>query len=373
MTEESKSSKRRSKKGDDVSNELVVAPMSLDKALEVFLLAQDAAGNSKTTMNDYRIVVGVFLKYIAKTHPYTAIKQIKEEDVLQWLAYLRNTKSKLGRPYSSRSIQTYSRDVAVFFRWMVEHGHIPANPMGQVKTPKVEKALIRVFTEDELKLLDAACDRPAKGRSLTPDERKALAARDRAFLWLLLSTGIRLSEACGLLFSDISWDDGMIYVRGKGAKERRIPMGKVARQHLNTYIQYWRGEPKDATNERVFLNAFGNPLKRSSAQEIFVRLKRVAGITDKRVSAHTCRHWFAVNMIKRGLPSTVLQGLLGHEQLEMINTYVRLAEQDNRTLYTKYSPVDALDMHHSSKGRREQTREWRNARKKSKKQEDIQS
>ena len=92
-------------------------------------------------------------------------------------------------------------------------------------------------------LLDAACDRAPKGRSLTPDERKALSARDRAFLWLLLSTGIRLSEACGLLFSDIDWNEGMIYVRGKGAKERRIPIGKVARQHLNTYIQYWRGAP----------------------------------------------------------------------------------------------------------------------------------
>jgi len=372
MTEDNKVSKRRKSKSNNTSSEPVIAPMNLDKALEVFLLAQDAARNSKATMSDYKTVIGVFLKYIAETCKYTAIKQVKEEDVLQWLSYLRNTKNKQGRPYSSRSIQTYSRDVAVFFRWLVEHGHIPVNPMAQIKMPKVDKALIRVFTEDELKLLDAACDRTLKGRSLTTDERKALSARDRAFLWLLLSTGIRLSEACGLLFSDISWDDGMIYVRGKGAKERRIPMGKVARQHLNTYIQYWRGEPKDATNERVFLNAFGNPLKRSSAQEIFVRLKRVAGITDKRVSAHTCRHWFAVNMIKRGLPSTVLQGLLGHEQLEMINTYVRLAEQDNRALYTKYSPVDALDMHHSSRGRREQNREWRNARKKSKKQEDIQ-
>lgn len=371
MTDESKVSKRRKQKGEGVSNELAVAPMSLDKALEVFLLAQDASGNSKATMQDYKVVIGIFLKYMLETYHYIAINQVTEADILGWLSYLRNTTNKRGHPYSSRSIETYSRDVAAFFQWLVTHGHISVNPMAQVKRPKVEKALIRVFTEYELKLLDAACDRPANGQALTDDERKALAARDRAFLWLLLSTGVRISEACGLLFSDISWDDGMIYVRGKGAKERRIPMGKVARQHLNTYIQYWRGEPKDATNEHVFLNAFGNPLRTPAAQNIFTRLKKVAGITDKRVSAHTCRHWFAVNMIKRGLPSTVLQGLLGHEHLDMINTYVRLAEQDNRALYMRYSPVDALDMHHTSKGRREQTREWRNARKKSKKQEDA--
>src|SRR5437588_10495167 len=116
-------------------------------------------------------------------------------------------------------------------------------------------------------------------------------------------------------------------------------------------------------HECVFLNVFGNPLTQSTVNAIFARLKRVAGITDKRVSAHTCRHWFAVNCIKNGMPSIVLQGILGHEQLEMINTYVHLAEQDRRVLYAEYSPVDRLEMHHSSKGKRQKLREWRNARK----------
>jgi site-specific recombinase XerD len=245
----------------------------------------------------------------------------------------------------------------------VRHHHLEVNPMAQVKMPKVEKALIRVFTEEELERLDAACDRPVKGVSLTPDERKALAARDRAFLWLLLSTGIRLSEACGLLFSDVDWDRGMIYVRGKGAKERRVPVGRVARQHVRTYVDYWRGAPVDS-DEHVFLTAFGTPMRPHVAKAIFARLKRVAGITDKRVSAHTCRHWFAVNCIKNGMPSTALQALLGHEHLEQINTYVRLAEQDTRLLYDRHSPVDSLRMHQSPKNRRQQVREWRKARRK---------
>lgn len=272
-----------------------------------------------------------------------------------------------GRPYSSRSIQTYCRDVLTFFRWLVDHSYLAVNPAARIKVPKVEKPLIRVFTEEELERLDAACDLPPKGRSVTPDERKMLAARDRAILWLLLSTGIRLSELCGLRFCDIDWDNGLILVFGKGAKERKVPMGLVARQHLNTYIVYWRGAPDDSS-EHVFLSVFGKPLVQSAVKQMFGRLKREAGITDKRVSAHTCRHWFAVNCIKRGMPSTVLQGLLGHEQLEMINTYVRLAEQDSRELYTRYSPVDALDMHHTVKGRRERAREWRNSRQKNKAQ-----
>lgn len=363
-----KVSKRR-KSGDgsvDSSTDVII---SFEKALEAFLLAQEAAALSRMTYRDYRCVIGLFLRYMAETHGYTAIHQVTEEDVLEWLAHFHSTPSRKGRPYSSRSIETYSRDVSVFFHWLVEHHYLEVNPMAQVRKPKVEKPLIRVFTEDELARLDAACERAPKGKALTPDERKALTSRDRAFLWLLLSTGVRLSEACGLLFSDVDWESGMIYVRGKGAKERRVPIGKVARQYLNTYIRYWRGEPTVSGDDHVFLGAYGDPLTPGAGQRIFMRLKRVSGIIDKRVSAHTCRHWFAVNCIKRGMPSTVLQGLLGHERLEMINTYVKLAEQDNRELYARYSPVDVLELHHLPGGKRQKMREWRNARKKSSKRE----
>ncbi len=357
-----KYSKRRKNTTVDTAVSKIKA-LTLEKALEVFLQAQHAAGHSIETQNDYKRVIQLFNRHMSSLGR-EFIDDIQEADIVVWLSHLRSMTSRLGRPLSSRSIETYARDVAAFLKWLVHHKYLSINPMALIKSPKVEKALIRVFTEDDLQRLDAACDRKEHGKSLTPDERKALAARDRAFLWLLLSTGVRISEACGLLFSDIDWDKGMIYVRGKGAKERRIPFGKVARQHLNTYIQYWRGEPTQEGDEHVFLGAFGDAMKSSTGQVMFRRLKRVAGITDKRVSAHTCRHWFAVNCIKNGMPSTALQALLGHEQLEMINTYVRLAEQDSRDLYATFSPVDRLDMHHTSKGKREKAREWRNARKK---------
>jgi site-specific recombinase XerD len=356
-------SKRRRKTDDSMQEGQETASMTLDKALDAFLLYQDAVRHSKSTQSDYKLVIGLFLRYMGEKQSYIFINQITEVDILDWLAYLRNASSRWGRPYSSRTIQSYSQYVNTFFHWLTQHGHLLVNPMGQVKIPKIEKALIRVFTENELKLLDAACERDSY-QALTSDERKALAARDRAFLWLLLSTGIRLSEACGLLFSDIDWDRGMIYVRGKGAKERKVPIGKVARQHLQTYIQYWRGVPTEDHEQHVFLNAFGNPLSTNAASDIFTRLKRVSGITDKRVSAHTCRHWFAVNCIKNGMPSTALQALLGHEHLEMINTYVRLAEQDQKDLYVRYSPVDGLEMHQAPRNRRQELRDWRNSRKK---------
>jgi site-specific recombinase XerD len=338
-------------------------PLSLAEALAVFLHSHHAAGHSKETSRDYKTAIGLFLDYMSVTYSHTQINQVTEANVLEWLSHLRSTPNRLGRPFSSRSIETYFRDVRVFFNWLHKHKYIKLNPVEGVERFKVERAMIRVFTEDELERLDAACDRPEKGKSVTPDERKTLTARDRAFLWLLLSTGIRVSEACGLLFNDVDWGNGMLYVRGKGAKERKVPMGKVAKQHLMTYIRYWRGEPESG-DEHVFLSISGRPLTRGVAGGIFARLKRVAGITDKRVSPHTCRHWFAVNAIKKGVPSTVVQEWLGHESLDMIRVYVRLSKQDHREIYDQFSPVDSLPMHLVPKNRRKQLQEWRNARKK---------
>jgi site-specific recombinase XerD len=357
-----------SKRRKDVTANVVVHPsvasLTFDKAQSAFLQSHDAVGNSKVTKADYKTVTKIFLRYMAEKHQYTTMQEITEADVLEWLAHFRNSLNQYGKPYKSNTIATYHRNVRTFFRWLVEHGYLTVNPMEKIKDTKVEKTLIRVFTEEELGWLDAACERALSGRSVTPDERKMLAARDRAIFWVLLSTGIRLSELCGLRFSDIDWDQGMVYVRGKGAKERKVPVGVAARQHLNTYIVYWRGTPDDSS-EPVFLTVFGKPVAQSTVKQMFARLKALAGIKDKRVSAHTCRHWFAVTCIKNGMPTIVLKELLGHESWKMIEVYVRLAEQDKGELYARFSPVDGLDLEHSRKDRRQRARDWRNSRKKS--------
>ncbi|GER86186.1 tyrosine recombinase XerD [Dictyobacter vulcani] len=354
--------RRRKVDGSMPSDHTVGSGLTLHEALEVFLLSHDARGHSKNTSIHYRGPLRKLLNYLSTNYHYKTIDQVEEVAVLGWLAHIRSVNNSWGKPYSSRSVQAFTRCVIAFFHWLVQHDHLQVNPIAQLKEPKATKTLIRVFTDDELKRMDVACERTgANHNGYSPDERKALAARDRAILWFLLSTGVRVSELCGVLFSDIDWDTGMVYIRGKGAKERHIPFGKVAKQHLNTYIKYWRGMPAEDGDEHVFLNVFGGSISVGAVWDMFARLKIVADIPDKRVSPHTCRHWFAVNCIKQGLPTIALKGFLGHETWEMIEVYVHLAEQDNVTLYAQHSPVDNLSMHHSVKTRREQMREWRKA------------
>lgn len=367
--EVSKRRQRRQQIGELVAHPAVAA-LPFERALEVFLEAQRGSGHSDETYKDYAVVIRLFCSYMAGKHEYTAIQQVTEADIYGWLAHLRNTPNQRGQPYKSTTIQTYCRDVSVFFHWLIDHRYLAVNPMEHIRAPKVERPLIRVFTEEELQRLDAACNRPGHGRALSPDERKSMAARDRAILWMLLSTGMRRIELCRLRLCDIDWDKGLITIMGKGAKERKVPFGKVARQHLDTYLRYWRGEPADA-NELVFLSLAGEPLGKDGVNILFRRLKANAGITDKRVSAHTCRHWFAVNSIKQGMPTAVLRDLLGHASWKMIEVYVQLAEQDMRHLYTRYSPVDALEMHQTTKGKRQQIHTWRTGRKRRLDQPDL--
>ena len=145
----SKRQQRRQQIGEMVAHPAVVA-LPFERALEVFLAAQEGSGHSRETCSDYEVVIRLFCSFMATAQGYTAIEQVTEADIYGWLAYLRNNPNRWGQPYSSRSIQTYSRDVKVFFRWLIEHRYVAMNPMEQVKTPKVERPLIRVYTEEEL-------------------------------------------------------------------------------------------------------------------------------------------------------------------------------------------------------------------------------
>src|SRR5450755_3286384 len=152
-------SKRRQVLATEVDSKPQLASLSFEKALNAFLQVQDSAGHSRVTRADYKTVVGLFLRYMTDTHGYSCVDEITESDLLGWLAHLRNSNSSLGTPYSTRTIATYCRDVLTFFHWLIDHKYLQVDPTLLINEPKVEKALIRVFTDEELKMLDAACDR----------------------------------------------------------------------------------------------------------------------------------------------------------------------------------------------------------------------
>ena len=222
------------------------------------------------------------------------------------------------------------RAVRLFYNWCYEKGIIKENPCGFIKTPKPDKRIIPTFKEHHIRTLLYLC----------PPNRW-WGARDRAIILTLLLTGIRLEELAGLTLSSLNFKEMWMRVRGKGNKERKVYIEKRLLDALINWL-IWRekilsekGKEKDA----LWITQEGDPLTKEGVSSIIKRLAEKSGIKDVRVSAHTFRHTFAVNMLRAGKDIRFLQAVLGHESLSSTEIYVRtLSQEDAIEWHKKVEP-----------------------------------
>lgn len=259
-----------------------------------------------------------------------------EAHLKQWLVDLRHEPGSYGER-SSRTVQTYCRHMRPFFKWLAEDGFLPANPAERIKLSKAKKPIIRIFEADEVEQLQHACEPPA-GRNGT-FMQKGLAARNRALLDLLLDTGIRRMEICALRLRDLDLKHETLYLQGKGQKERKVSLSPHVRHLLSTYLNKWRVEAR-SQDEPLFLADDGRPLTAAGVEMLFRTLKRRCPAIDKRISPHTCRHWFAVTFLRNSGSVFQLQELLGHEDLATVRIYVAMSQQDALEQHRRFSPLE---------------------------------
>jgi site-specific recombinase XerD len=279
----------------------------------------------RKTEDVYEKTLRPFFVFLKNEYQIEDLTQLQVDQIRVWLVWLRNTPGQHGQPRSSKTVESYCRQVLAFLRWCVAEGILDHDPTERLRLPKAEKKHIRVFPDEEIKQLHTARVPPANG--LRPDVRRMLTARNRAILWTLLDTGMRASELIGMRFMDFDRKRGTIYIMGKGAKERKILLGQRGYHYLTAYLDHWRGEPK-SVQERLILSDDSKPMGLQTVTKLFARLKRLSGITDKRVSAHTCRHWYATRFLLKGGKLFALQRHLGHESLEMVKVYAYITDQD---------------------------------------------
>jgi site-specific recombinase XerD len=320
-----------------------------ERVLRRYLLWHEAEGHSRKTESNYRKVLGLFFAYLKSEHQVEDLNHVEVEHVRAWLVYLRNVPTNRGELRSSKTVENYARHLLGFLHWCVAEEVIDHDPTERVRVPKAEKKHIRVFSDEEVRALHEACVPPSSG--LRADVRRMLTARNRAILWTLLDTGMREAELCGMRFMDLDRKRGTIYIMGKGAKERKLLLGQRGYHYLTSYLDHWRGEP-DSTSERLILTDVGGPLTEQTVTKLFSRLKRLSGITDKRVSAHTCRHWYAIRFLLKGGKLFALQRHLGHESLEMVRVYAHFTDQDAEEEKRKFSPADDVQIEGQSTRRR---------------------
>jgi integrase/recombinase XerC len=295
---------------DEWALDSAAIPLTLGKAIEHFLTAKAAEGASPRTIEWYRMVLGRAARELGADRPLEALTSA---ELRTWLVGLRATLSPV-------SVAGYVRGVKAFGNWCADEELAEVRPLRMLRRPKVPHKLIEPLSDDALRrLLERA------------------SVRDRAILLVLLDTGLRVSELAGLRFCDLR-PDGSLKVLGKGARERIVPVGSVARQALLRYLrQRGAGEPV----EPILRSRRGGPLGWRGVQQVFNRLKARAGIPG-RCSPHLLRHTFARSNLVNGGDAFSLQRILGHATLDMVKRYVALTDTDLVARHRAASPADRL-------------------------------
>jgi len=237
-------------------------------------------------------------------------------------------------PPAASSLARLQSSVRGLHRFLAREGIETDDPTGRLRPPKAARRLPKALTIDQVeRLLDAA---GPEGGEL--DATELIGLRDRALLELLYATGARVSEVVQLDVDDLAHGD-VVRVRGKGSKERIIPVGSYARSALDAYLTRSRPElsRRGRATPRLFLGARGAPLSRQSAWLVIQHAAERAQLTA-HVSPHTLRHSFATHLLQGGADVRVVQELLGHASVATTQIYTHVSVDALRDVYATSHP-----------------------------------
>jgi integrase/recombinase XerC len=251
-------------------------------------------------------------------------RQIKCEPIAirEFLAYL------YGQNYTKSTTARKLATLRSFYKFLIRRSVVIANPLSTIRTPKQEKRLPKCLDLEQVqKLLDA------------PGDADILAARDKAMLEVLYSSGIRVSELVELSMADIDLQEGVLRVKGKGRKDRLTPVGSQAISAMKRYLEMRAvdGKSQSSASDRVFLNKHGQSLSTRSVRRKLDKYLVTAGL-DPGISPHTLRHSFATHLLNNGADLRSVQELLGHQSLSTTQIYTHLSTMRLRTAYEHAHP-----------------------------------
>ncbi|MEO0068126.1 MAG: tyrosine recombinase XerC [candidate division WOR-3 bacterium] len=270
---------------------------------------------SPHTVRSYMIDLCQFFDFCSdrlKSKPLVAIERKDIRDFIGAVMRYGYTRKSTARKLSS---------LRSFFRYLVETGTLPSNPVLGIKGPSLEKKLPPLLTQFQV------------AQALTPPDDSPASLRAAAILETIYGSGLRASELVGLNRSDIDFEQETIRVRGKGGKERILPLGRKEKEALQRYLPV----RPDPSAEAVFQNKDGKRLTSRSVQKIVASaLSRIAGVTA--TNPHSLRHAFATHLLERGADLRAVQELLGHSSLSSTQIYTHLTVERLRKVYDKAHP-----------------------------------
>lgn len=288
----------------------------MDQAQDFLFYLASERGLSPNTIEAYQRDLSYFTA-VLKKRGVTSFSLVKEAEIIAFLDYLRDKK------LASSSIYRAMVAVKSLFRFLRRERLIQSEETLYLDTPKMWQLIPEVLTEEEVQLLLNA-----------PKSDDPLGARDRAILEVLYASGLRVSELCGLNISDV--DDAFVKVKGKGGKERLVPIAASAVAHVDHYLLHYRGG-SGQKNEALFVSKKGVRLDRIT---VWGRVKFYAKQVDlaKSISPHTFRHSFATHLLENGADLRVIQEMLGHASIATTDRYTHVSQKHLSEAFFKFHP-----------------------------------
>jgi integrase/recombinase XerD len=275
-------------------------------------------GLSRNTLDSYRRDLQLFADWLQKKGLNLA--EAQQVEIQQYLA-VKFPKSK------PRSISRLIASLRRFYRYALRENRVSTDPTLQIDSPKLPHSLPKSLTEEDVEALLAA-----------PEINQPLGLRDRAMLEVLYACGLRVSELVSLKVTEVSLNEGVIRVTGKGSKTRLVPMGEEAVDWVERYLK----ESRPAILQRqlsdsLFVTQRGEAMTRQAFWYLIKRYAVKAGIR-KPMSPHVLRHAFATHLLNHGADLRVVQMLLGHADISTTQIYTHVARERLKQLHAQHHP-----------------------------------
>lgn len=275
-------------------------------------------GLSKNTLDSYRLDMSAFSLWLSEQQK--SLIAVDQAEIQQYIA--------LKFPhFKPRSISRLIASLRRFYRYLLRENKISLDPSLQIQSPKLPRSLPHSLGEDKvLALLQA------------PDDNLPMGLRDRAMLELLYACGLRVSELVGIKATEVSVNDGVVRVTGKGRKTRLVPMGEEAADWIARYLREARSAIlQQRLSDALFVTSRGEGMTRQAFWYLIKRYALIAGITQ-HMSPHVLRHAFATHLLNHGADLRVVQMLLGHADISTTQIYTHVARERLKKMHATHHP-----------------------------------